>query len=1274
MSGVGAFPQTPVVPRRRGVPTKNTTPDHRASMGSTTSNSTPLPEAPRANTTPPATVAPGTGPVIPLTVLEAPTQRLYAAGFYALLLAWKLYDWVGVVDENTESFWLFLKWIAIDMVYWFGLPEMRIPWLELSQPAVVTIFAGHAILNFMMMFNVGFPWQSWLLGLVKVFYDRELAISEHNVKLSNILHNSSLIMGRQVINILPEGSAELNPDKFPFCLGGDRKVVSVPIQFNATIPVEVELIRTDLESNQQESIKLSRVQLRDIERKAKSHAHEGTETVVTFDYPIKKPGVYRLGKVLDEYKLEVQRGTPPTFVVPCPRAWVGSSSSPNRCVADLSDVTLQVEGTPPLKIVYDRTVNGKDKSIHLQSLQPDGFTSPLIGGLRSNKAVVTGLAWDDEDVSWARSQKVSVALNESMHSAGNWQYSVDEVHDAFGNVVKFTSAADDPEGKPKPKHLVHSFVVKERPQVLLEGCDLRNPLKVAKGDSKELPVRFRYPGPSPDDTSHSLTWIFSPIDTLTESGDHGDVVAAGSYHAKNTWDRPKISAPGLYTLKTVTARSCEGEVQEPASCLLLNPLEPKVTLRFEEIPDTCAGNSIGLKVDLDLVGTPPFVVRYDEISNGHRQPRKIQIPGLRWTMDLIPRVAGNHRYVLTHIDDAVYKGQKLSGPEYVLEQDVKPAAGAIIQHSTGKASACLGDEAKIDVLLLGDAPFHLEWEVIHDGKRKHHSASNIETNEFQIKTVPLTQGGEYTVALTSVHDKRGCKSSLQDEMKVSVRRQSPRAAFGMLDNKRKLLAIEGKTNKLPLRLTGEGPWRVFCKNLNEGSDSDKVLESKVHYDNGYLEVKGRGIFQITDVWDSQCHGIVDPKTSTFQVDWLARPTLDIALTHGVSQLESGQFTVAPVCEGDVSGFEVDLTGSSPFHVGYEVRHKALQGSGSITRKEYDCLLGKSSITAETGKAGTYTYVFNSLADNMYNNDKNFKSVIVTQQVNRKPSATFVKPGQTFKLCKAADSDAEGIPVTLTGVAPFFLEVEIRHETAAAPEIYRTPQINSNSYEIQIPRHHLRLGSHQIRIRDVKDASGCHTISDLNSASAVQIQLYEAPKIYPLETRTDYCVGERLSYTLSGIPPFEVWYTFDGNKLKAKSPTTNFRRIAESPGVFSINTISDKASDCRAPVDIVKTIHPMPAVKISKGRNVQVDIHEGSEVEILFEFWGTPPFEFTYTRSTNAKKGQKSQVLETRHDVSHEHSKVVRANQEGTYEVVAIKDRYCAFSTLQEQEKTKRIKY
>jgi nucleoporin POM152 len=37
------------------------------------------------------------------------------------------------------------------------------------------------------------------------------------------------------------------------------------------------------------------------------------------------------------------------------------------------------------------------------------------------------------------------------------------------------------------------------------------------------------------------------------------------------------------------------------------------------------------------------------------------------------------------------------------------------------------------------------------------------------------------------------------------------------------------------------------------------------------------------------------------------------------------------------------------------------------------------------------------------------------------------------------------------------------------------------------------------------------------------------------------------------------------------------------------------------------------------------------------------------------------ILETRNDKSNEFTKSVRASEEGTYEVVAIKDSYCAYS-------------
>jgi nucleoporin POM152 len=96
----------------------------------------------------------GTAPVIPLTLLDGPQQRLYAFAVYILLWAWKLYDWLQVVEDGDASWWLFLKWILIDFVFLFGLPELRIPWLELSQLVVTACFASHLVTNYMLMFNI----------------------------------------------------------------------------------------------------------------------------------------------------------------------------------------------------------------------------------------------------------------------------------------------------------------------------------------------------------------------------------------------------------------------------------------------------------------------------------------------------------------------------------------------------------------------------------------------------------------------------------------------------------------------------------------------------------------------------------------------------------------------------------------------------------------------------------------------------------------------------------------------------------------------------------------------------------------------------------------------------------------------------------------------------------------------------------------------------------------------------------------------------------------
>ncbi|KAI1848352.1 hypothetical protein JX265_008868 [Neoarthrinium moseri] len=1257
----GGFPQTPgtVAPRARRQSTPTSTPrQHKPARPS-------LPPAPENRGA--AAAADDRPPLIPLTVIDAPSQRFYAVAIYFALFAYRFWDWIGVAEDDAGSFFLFLKWAAIDFTYLFlALPAFRIPWLDLSQPVVLFMYGSQMILNWILMFNIDVPFTAWLLGVVKIFYDRELSISEHNVKVSSILHNSSLIMGKQIINILPEGSALLNPGKTPFCISqAGKSTVTIPIYFNATIPAEVELVRVDLETNSEEVMKLGSSQIREIGKQARKITDDASETSYRYDFPVKKPGAYRLNKVLDEYKLEVQRYTEPTYVVPCPKALVRRAESSTRCLNELSNLSLDVHGTPPLKIVYSRTINGKDHSFHFQSLQPDGFSSPLLGSARSSSIVLA----DGEDVSWAKAQQVAVSLNESMSQAGEWQYSIDEVHDVFGNVVKYTQSGEEAEVKPKPKHLVQNFVVRERPQATLRGCDLRNPLKVAKGQSTVLPVSFSLPGRVSDRASYTLTWQFSPIDTLTKSGDHGDVVEVGTFAAKNSHSQPTISAPGLYTLKSIACDSCEGEIEEPSSCLLLNPLEPKLSVQAEEIPDKCAGASIGLRVDLDLVGTPPFKVVYDISSDTERSRREsVVVKGLRQQIDLLPRSAGRYQYRFRALEDAIYKNIPLPlGNEYYLEQYVKPPATAFFQDQASVVSACLDEAVEVNVALSGDGPFTLEWELVHDGKKKSEKVTDITSESYKIKTNPLAQGGEYTLALTSIQDKAGCRIFLKEEMKINVRRQRPRAAFGLIENKKAATVVEDAKVSIPLRLSGDGPWKVTYRNRDGGSgEQTKVARSN----NDFIETTEHGTFEITDVMDNQCHGQVAPEASTFDIHWFPRPELGLVPADSISE-RGGVFVKDDVCEGDIDGFEVALKGSSPYHVSYEIKHKPRSGSGSVGRREFDAVMPKASIAMDTAKAGVYTYKFSALADNLYNNDKRkFQPLTLEQTVNAKPSASFAKPGQIFKLCFSEQDYEEKIPITLQGFAPFYVEIEIRHHSGNIPETFRIPNIPTNTYGIQIPRQYLKLGAQTIRIRKVRDARGCQQKIEVGGPS-VQVQLYDAPAIYPLETRNDYCVGERIAYTLSGTPPFDVQYTFAGSQMKAKSQTTNFRRIAEAPGEFAITAISDKASDCRAAINLSKTIHPMPSVKISRGKVVRVDIHEGSEVEILFEFWGTPPFEFTYTRSTNAKKGQRPTILETRHDISYEHSKVVTASLEGTYEVVAIKDKFCAFSTVNVEGKERK---
>ena len=1001
----------------------------------------------------------------------------------------------------------------------------------------------------------------------------------------------------------------LNPDQKPLCLDSARPSIQLPVRINQTNPILIDLYRFDLDTNLNETITISAKELRRMKKQAdKSHGKNDHSSPRTLSWPVKKTGLYRLRKVVDESKLEVQRLASDTLVVACPHASVRSGSA-DKCKGEFSNLVLEVDGTPPLKIKYSKLINNKDHAVQFQTLQPENFVSPLIRQSSSGALISS----DSDDVAWARSQRVEVPLNETLTTVGGWLYSIEEVHDACGNMVNYTQTQRSEANErttSKAAHLEQGFIVHERPKAVLEGCDPQNPLKIAEMESTVLPVRLRSAGQREAvDNPYTLSYLFSPQSKLQPNGEHAVDASTEVATIRNVHQRPRINLPGLYTLKSVSSAFCAGEILEPASCVLVNPPEPDLSITAEKIYDKCAGSSIGLLVDLDLIGTPPFQVRYNSRREGGTVVSSlVTVDRLRGQLELKPQEAGHYMYEFLDVGDAVYVGRPMKHKNLVLEQDVKPPASAHFVDVRPKRRACIEEPVSLDVKLLGEGPWVLEYELVHGDKRHKHKVQDIHNTQYTIMTDPLVDGGEYSLALVSVTDKSGCKTFLDQDVKIEVRRQRPKAAFGQLESQRTMLTLEGKKVKLPLRLTGEAPWKVVFRNADDQSASPR--EQWLQYPNDVFEVNRPGAYEIVEVHDAVCPGSVDTKASTFEVAWIPRPSIKVADNAMIEQARD-KFLKGEVCEGSEDALELTLSGSPPYHVKYEQRLRTERGSVSLSKREFTAGLGAASIRMETLQAGMYEYKFSELSDHLYDHDsRRLPPLVVQQKVNPRPSAQFSDAGKTYGFCKDEDLTDEIIPMTFTGVAPFHVEISIKQHAVLKPELVSIPVVESKYYKLHIPHRVLALGSHTVSIRKVRDFRGCERHYG-GEAPHVQVNVADIPAIAPLEPQSDYCIGDRISYTLSGTPPFNVFYTFENTERKASVSTTNFRRIAERPGNFTITAISDGASGtCKARTDITKIIHEMPSVKVNKGQTAVVDLHEGGETQILFEFGGTPPFEFT----------------------------------------------------------------
>jgi nucleoporin POM152 len=136
-----------------------------------------------------------------------------------------------------------------------------------------------------------------------------------------------------------------------------------------------------------------------------------------------------------------------------------------------------------------------------------------------------------------------------------------------------------------------------------------------------------------------------------------------------------------------------------------------------------------------------------------------------------------------------------------------------------------------------------------------------------------------------------------------------------------------------------------------------------------------------------------------------------------------------------------------------------RGAKSKRSKAITAALGVSSINLDTLQAGVVDYVFTELADDNYDHSpKHFSPVTIQHRVNARPSARFTNPGRTYSYCSVESAGEEFIPITLEGLPPFTIDVEIKHHGSARPELFSVNNIAKNTYDLRVPHKSLHLGN------------------------------------------------------------------------------------------------------------------------------------------------------------------------------------------------------------------------
>ncbi|KAG2156607.1 uncharacterized protein EDB93DRAFT_1310685 [Suillus bovinus] len=1245
------------------------------------------------------TPPPGEQPLIPERILDVPSQRLYYLSLGLLLQAIKVFDVFQNIFASDATTYYGRKWLIVDFAYIATLSQLRIPRLKYSRAVVLLQILSIWFLDGMLFggisLNLGLMGSSEISSVPSGIPNRpDIPSTPEPFRLSDIFapltfglfsldtnSKDARLVGQHTVRMSPISTAHFNPHFQTFCLPLVSPAhVLVPILVNNTIPTNVRYSFIPLGSGRVEYLELGTKELKAIEQARV----EGLQVVRNKDVDgfdeyddeddeetdaaarlqktqsllhlrFSKPGTIRLDRVLDSSNVAARLVHPiEVTVVPCPTAqYTDDVVQDVHCAGETSDVnlTIDIRGVPPLSLQWSKDVNGRKEYFLVEGIEDSGHSHTA------------------QEVTRARiPQKLKVPLSLSLDALGKHTYNLESVIDGMGNVVHLNEGQRDTK-------ITRSLSVLRRPSVSFKACGPGHPTSLLIGS--EAPVALAVSNADPVDGPWDIDVRFEP--------------ASGDGKRIKPWDKKiqtqednndivlKAGVPGEYIVTGIRGKYCDGDVLAPETCKVVEKAMPTAEIEWKRIHE-CSGDT-GVSASLIMHGTPPFQVYY-RTQRDTEPPRDLfkTFTSSRGELTLQPDHSGHYYYTFVQLSDAYYKKVALDGPS--IDQIVHPLAGADFVGGRGKrvVSSCEGVTVGIEVDLRGTPPWNLELQVVGPRSTDALEITDIKTSPTRI-LVPIPsvidkEGGTFDVELVSVVDSYGCKRSISvPGVSVNVRR--PTVKFYGKHGQREVTILEDDGADLPLRLTGDGPWKVKYRHMG---NPDRLITAVLKSPNDYIHVTQQGVYEILEVTDSQCLGSVIESENTYTVDWVPRPSarLDPA-TVCTFEPYNRSHILPPICNNQDAHVDLELTGRPPFQIMYNIaRNDEAGGTIVLDQPTFSSIQPHTRFQLHTSIIGRKYYEVKQIGDSAYPLAKHKNAVIprsdrllFEQEVLARPSAKFKNDNRILFCLNDALTSHEAISndggvIQLDGTPPFQLTLSIKN--LAASQVHKeTIEVYDKTWILNLPSYHFTsIGPHQITIESVQDSSHCEQKELHPLQRSIWVDVAESAAITPVDKRVDFCVGDVAQFQLEGTPPWSIGYRINGKSYTQEAKKSPFSLMHQQAGEFTVTSVSQQQKLCKATVtDLQFSVHPLPAAQVGHGKRIFQDIHEGDQAEIVFTLIGEPPFTFTYQRAEPIPKkgGKPGKVLET-HTVSgvttHEYS--IFSALEGTWTVTSISDRYCRYPT------------